>query len=398
MGDGMAASRGRGMSQIPLEQDEGAMGRPLAAGAILLNEKDLQRAAQQLDPAQSLEERWARFLRHLSLQALKRWLGERKTSVVVGPEINPEDPDRLLALNGLATQLLCASPLADVVEVPLNHWRKTATAPQLLLLARVDEDAGLVHFPGVLDARAFIAEVMRLKASNKAAVDLPLELFQGGLERMLRWANLLEKEALPRVGLSSSGDGSPWITGLQEWITGLLGDPGLVWIPVRGTRGIAARDVLLITPQVDAVVDGSARAQVHCSTPTIWPDTQLTEILFLQGEKVLKQLLATSDMPIQGPVPWPLDPLLPQQDITIKLRPYGAPGGSYATLSLVAPDAGELRWGDEVIAKAMQMAPAAANLNDLFAGEERVLSGEIAARLWPLLGEEKQEGVANGSE
>ena len=81
---------------------------------------------------------------------------------MVGPELNPEDPDRLLALNGLATHLLCASPLADVVEVPLNHWRKTATAPQLLLLAQVDEDAGVVHFPGVLDARAFVAEVMRV--------------------------------------------------------------------------------------------------------------------------------------------------------------------------------------------------------------------------------------------
>jgi hypothetical protein len=393
------------MSQIPLEQDEGAMGRPLPAGAILLSEKDLQRAAQQLVPAQSLEERWARFLRLLSLQALKHWFGERKTSVVVGPELNPEDPDRLLALNGLATQLLCASPLADVVEVPLNHWRKTATAPQLLLLAQVDEDAGLVHFPGVLDARAFIAEVMRLKANNKDAVGLPLELFQGGLERMLRWLSLVEKEALPRVGLSSSGDGSPWITGLQEWITGLLDDPGLVPIPVRGTRGPAlrglnqgaVREVRLITPQVIAPVDGTVTAHVYCSTPTIWPDTQLTEILFLQEGKVLQQLLATSDMPIHGPVPWPMEPLLPQQVITIKLRPYGAPGGSYATLSLVAPDAGEICWGDEVVAKAMQMAPAAANLNNLFSGEERVLSGEIAARLW-LLRKGKQEGVANGSE
>jgi hypothetical protein len=395
------------MSQIPLEQDEGAMGRPLAAGAILLSEKDLQRAAQQLDPAQSLEERWARFLRLLSLQALKRWLGERKPSVVVGPELNPEDPDRLLALNGLATQLLCVSPLADVVEVPLIHWRKTATAPQLLLLAQVDEDAGLVHFPGVLDARAFVAEVMRVKASHKDAVDLPLALFQGGLERMARWVSLLEKEALPRVGLSSSGDGSPWITGLQEWISGLLDDPGLVPIPVRGTRGPAlrglnqgaVREVRLITPQVIAPVDGTVTAHVYCSTPSIWADTPLTEILLLdEGENVLKQLLVTEEMPIRGPVLWPLEPLQPHQKITMKLRRYRAPGGAYAELSIVAPNAAEMGFGDQVIAKAVKEFSLERSLKKLMFPEDKALAGEIAARVWLLYSEENAGGLDNDSQ
>jgi len=224
---------------------------------------------------------------------------------------------------------------------------------------------------------------------------------------MARWVSLLEKEALPRVGLSSSGDGSPWITGLQEWISGLLDDPGLVPIPVRGTRGPAlrglnqgaVREVRLITPQVIAPVDGTVTAHVYCSTPSIWADTPLTEILLLdEGENVLKQLLVTEEMPIRGPVLWPLEPLQPHQKITMKLRRYRAPGGAYAELSIVAPNSAEIGFGDQVIAKAVKEFSLERSLKKLMFPEDKALAGEIAARVWLLYSEENAGGLDNDSQ
>ncbi len=352
------------MSQIPLEQVEGAMGRPLAAGAILLSEKDLQRAAQQLDPAQSLEERWARFLRLLSLQALKRWLGERKPSVVVGPELNPEDPDRLLALNGLATQLLCVSPLADVVEVPLIHWRKTATAPQLLLLAQVDEDAGVVHFPGVLDGRAFVAEVMHNRAGEMEVLQLPLKQFEGGLERLVRWVTLLDHEALPREGLEKDKEGrvgTELLFRLESWLAETLAAlPAQTYLKVAGARSGTPPGMHMITPFVEISADGQASAMAVCSGPSLWADCPLAEVQIWRKGELLWRQRAKLHEPIEGPIPWPLEPLQPPEQLIVWVRPYESPGGSGADFVLSPGEPGVIQANDALIDKV---------LSDISAGE-----------------------------
>jgi hypothetical protein len=344
------------MSQIPLEQDEGAMGRPLAAGAILLSEKDLQQAAQQLDPAQSLEERWARFLRLLSLQALKRWLGERKSSVVVGPELNPEDPDRLLALNGLATQLLCVSPLADVVEVPLNHWRKTATAPQLLLLAQVDEDAGLVHFPGVLDARAFIAEVMGNRAGEMEVWQLPLKHFEGGLERLLRWGTLLDHAALPRAGIervTEAGVGKELLSRLDSWLAEILvALPAPAILKVSGARS-AVNGLRMITPVVEISANGQPSAMAVCSAPSLWAQEPLDEVQIWRSDELLWRKQGRLHEPIVGPIAWPLEPLQSGDKLSVRVRPCESPGGSSAEFHLSVDKAENINENDALIVEAI---------------------------------------------
>lgn len=374
-----------------LINDNERSGRPLLPEAIRLDDSQIQQAAL-LAGEEAPDMSWTRFLRGLSLIALKQWINHRKATIVVGPELSPEEPDRLLALNGLATQLLCVSPLADEVEVPLSPWQETATSPQMLLLSEVDEDNGVVHFPGVLDAKAFIGEVMRLKASKKEAVELPLELFQGGLERMLRWVNLLEKDALPRVGLGPSAvalEGfSAEMKSLRKWLDQLLNAPTLIPLPAVGTRG--QRPVVqMITPEVEMLEGREAIAVAICPTPSIWAETPLAEILLEHDRKdgkVVWRRQANKDTPIEGPVPWPLEPLLPGQVITIKLRPHGAPGASQATLTLEAPDAAQMRLGDELIQQAIQQSMLATNLNSLIPKEDKAVGREVAARLWLLRG------------
>ncbi|MCP9826227.1 hypothetical protein [Synechococcus sp. EJ6-Ellesmere] len=378
------------------EREGSGWGLPLHPEAIRLSEEEMARAAALVDLAEEPELAWTRYLRGLALAALSKELKHRNATITIGPELSPEDPQRLLALDGRATQLLCISPLADAVAVPLSPWRDAATAPQLLLLAQVDEDHGTVQFLGVLDAVGLVAEIRRLGASAQAAVELPLERFGGGLERLLRWVRLLEPDALPRAGLGGSsvaqvGERTA-MAGLQQWLAQVLSSPTLMPLPVLGTRGGEAAVVRLITPEVKTAADGSAMTQAVCPTPSIWAETPLAEILLEQEGKVVWQQLATRRNPIEGPIRWPLDPLLPQQRLMICLRPYGAPGGAYAVVTLIAPDAAVMQEGDEVIEnelrELLEVDPVVIKPSQQ---EARAVTAEARVRQWLAIGSRRLE-------
>jgi hypothetical protein len=338
--------------------EEPRLGRPLPPEAVTLEDDDLRKVAAALVQGEDPEQGWIRYLRTLTLLALHRWLKQRDAAVVVGPELEPEAPDRLLAIGGRATQLLCASSLAEEVAVPLSPWKQTATAPQLVLLALVDEENAVVEFPGVIDAAALIAEIQKVGGGADDAIELPKALFQGGLERLLRWVTLLEPEALPRVGLSGPGLSREAERGgleeLKKWLNQLLSGPTLVPVPVVGTRGSAPTEVRLITPVVQKADDGSLMAQAVCATPSIWAAVPLAEIELVADGQVLWQQRASRGNPIEGPIAWPLDALQPQRSITIRLRPQGAPGGAYAVVSMQAADASVMQEGQEAIRLGLQ--------------------------------------------
>lgn len=382
------------------EREESGWGLPLHPEAIRLSEEEIARAAALVDPADEPELAWTRYLRGLALAALRKGLKHRYAAITIGPELSPEAPQRLLALNGRATQLLCISPQAETVEVPLSPWREAATAPQLLLLAQVDEDHGTVQFLGVLDAVGFVAEIRRLGAAAKAAVELPLERFGGGLERLLRWVRLLEPDALPRAGLGGSSVAQvverTAMAGLQQWLAQVLSSPTLIPLPVVGTRGGVGPVVRMITPEVKSAADGSAIAQALCPTPSIWAETPLAEILVEQEGKVVWQLLATRRNPIEGPIQWPLDPLLPQQRLTIRLRPYGAPGGAYAAVTLIAPDAAVMQEGEEAIEHGLrELLEVDAGSIEQSQPEEKSVVAEVRARQWLVLSGRSSEIFSN---
>jgi hypothetical protein len=367
-----------------VQREEGGWGLPLHPEAIRLSDDEIARAAALVDPEDDPELAWTRYLRALALAALREELKYRKASITIGPELSPEDPQRLLAINGRASQLLCIGTQAETVVVPLSPWRDVATAPQLLLVAEVDEDHGTVRFLGVLDAVRFVAETKRNLAAAQAAVELPLERFGGGMERLLRWVRVLDPDALPRAGFSGSSFAQVGerdaMAGLQEWLAQVLSSPTLIPLPVLGTRGGMAQVVRLITPEAKTAADGSAIAQALCPTPSIWAETPLAEILLEQDGKVAWHQLATRGNPIEGPIRWPLGPLMPQQRITIRLRPYGAPGGAFAALILIAPNDTVMQEGKEAIEQGLRV------LGDMEKGpewrvqdEESAYSAEIRA-------------------
>jgi len=136
--------------------------------------------------------------RERAIAALRQAMADRRLDLSFGPSLEPADPNRLLAINHLAVQLVCAPLLADEVAIPLGFWRSVATAPQLLLLAAVDDEHGWVHLVGSLTASEFVALAANGQPSEEG-LQLPVSFFRGGIARFLLLVRLMRPEALPRL-------------------------------------------------------------------------------------------------------------------------------------------------------------------------------------------------------
>lgn len=164
--------------------------------------------------------------RQLALVGLRQSLQERQLQTLpLGPTIDPEDPDRLLSLNGIAVQLACCGLISDEIQVDLSFWRRAETAPQLLLAAAVDEENQVVYFPGVLTGRE-VVDLAQGASVDAAALRLAVDRFRGGFERLLTLALLMEPQALPRLALPKAAVVSIGcdVVNVLDWLQGTLAE------------------------------------------------------------------------------------------------------------------------------------------------------------------------------
>jgi hypothetical protein len=161
--------------------------------------------------------------REMAIAALRKGLADRSLDLPLGPEIDPADPNRLLAINHRAVQLVCAPVGAERVPVLLHLWRSAPTAPQLLLLAVVDDENGWVHLAGTLTAAEFVALAPRAPAGDDSLL-LPISAFSGGLARLLRLVRLLRADALPRLAypVETPVAASARAVAVWDWLRGRL--------------------------------------------------------------------------------------------------------------------------------------------------------------------------------
>ena len=176
---------------------------PLPAGAIELE-----------DTADGLS------ARGLAAAALQQALQNRRLALPLGPATALGDAERLLSLNRFAVQLSTAGLLADQLTIDPTPWTSPTTAPQLLLAALVDEENGVVVFPGVLTGAEFLALAEGTPPGHGGVVD-PL-VFRGGLDRLLSLVQLLQPAALPRLALPAPTPAAGTAIAVVDWLRGQL--------------------------------------------------------------------------------------------------------------------------------------------------------------------------------
>ena len=74
----------------------------------------------------------------------------------LAPELELNNSDRLLMLNGFAIQLLITSFISDEINIPLKYCYQENGNPQILLAAKVDNENNVVFFQGILTSEEFI--------------------------------------------------------------------------------------------------------------------------------------------------------------------------------------------------------------------------------------------------
>ncbi len=184
--------------------------------------------------------------RELAVAALQQAMAERRLALPLGPELDLANPERLLMLNRFAVQLATAGLVADQVAVEQNVWRDAASAPQLLLAALVDEENGVVQLQGVLTG-AELEQHLAAAGEQEGRWLLNVELFRGGVDRLLALVQLLEPDALPRLPLAALPARQQAIVEVLDWLQGrvdeVLAGLGGVLLPpsvALGFRSAAA--------------------------------------------------------------------------------------------------------------------------------------------------------------
>jgi len=111
-------------------------------------------------------------------------------------------------------------------------------------------------------------------------------------------------------------------------------------VAVGGSRSGGGQSICLLSPWPSAERKGDAvPVTVVVSRPVLLAAGQLNEIRLEKGGQILWQERASSTQPIEGPIAWPIKPLQPGEQLTLKVRPRGASGGDFATYTLRAADA-----------------------------------------------------------
>ena len=109
-------------------------------------------------------------------------------------------------------------------------------------------------------------------------------------------------------------------------------------VAVGGSRSGAQGELCLVSPPLSQTNNDSPAATTALPKPTLLAAEPLNELRIERDGQILWRQRATSTTALEGPIPWPLDPLRPGERVTIWLRPRGSAGGDFAKVALIAAD------------------------------------------------------------
>ena len=138
----------------------------------------------------------------LSIEALKQVIKDRD----IKKEIKIKKQNKYkksLIINDLHIQIALCGLGAEEVSIPLDIWESTHTAPQVILVAQVDDENNIVYFPGILTGSNFI-KYIRNNFSRGSAISTPISEFEGGVDILFSYVKFFNKNSLPRIGLNKN--------------------------------------------------------------------------------------------------------------------------------------------------------------------------------------------------
>ena len=323
-----------------------------------------------------LDEKLNLSVRQIIIKALEKTIKERNLDFKLGPVLNLNDPSSSIILNKFDIQITSSSLISDETIVSLKNSKRLGKGPQLILAAQVEEDSNIVYFKGVLTSNE-LEEIIDKKDIRKDELNISLDSFNGGIDRLFRLIRLLDTESIPRLNLLSEsnldifrelkrkikiggfiaiGTLSTILFGPELFRPKLIGSiatltPQSFEVNSFTRSSSEKKSICLLTPTITRGEDNILRSLIKIDKPTIYSLKPLNEIKIIKDNKILWRRIASSNQKIEGPINWPLESIKRGDKFKLSLRAEGSSLGSEVNINLITDSKEELNKLDQIISK-----------------------------------------------
>ena len=122
-------------------------------------------------------------------------------------------------------------------------------------------------------------------------------------------------------------------------------------IAAGGSRSPDDPSICLISPRTEVNSEGEVSAVVPVPMPTLLTAGPLSEVrIYREGLAVWRKVASTTTA-IEGPLYWPVEPVKPNERLTVWLRPRGASGGDFAKITLIGDSQASMNVNQRLLAE-----------------------------------------------
>ena len=313
------------------------------------------------DSAVSINIEKVKSLDQASIVALKKVISDENLNLEVKLISSIKDLDCLVEINKFYIQIVITGISSDEAIIPLKRWYKKNSAPQLILAMSIDEENGLIEFPGLITEKEFKNLIKEPNPKNKY-VNIPINSFKGGINRLLSMIQILDLEALSREGLRESKIRINLLDNLifhrKKLSLGLLILAGIFATPslfkprlVYNLASISANKlepiytrssseennikICLLSP--NSSFDGTKNiVNLSFDKPLIFPKTKVEKIIISKNGEIIWSREINSNKKSYKPIQWPIKPVEPNEEYLISLAQNGISSEEYLDITLKA--------------------------------------------------------------
>ncbi|WP_413678107.1 hypothetical protein [Prochlorococcus sp. MIT 0916] len=290
-------------------------------------------------------------LAYLAIQTLA---DKYKLKVSISPIDKLRKDFRIININNFLVQVVITGFDSETISIPLEPWTERRIAPQITLAAQIDDENNIVFIRGVL-TNPEIKHLIPKFVLNKDQFVMPLKNFLGGASKFLRYVRILDSNSISTEPLKEK---KSFIKGSESTLTLLRDQFSKRWDTVDGWINVQSlpivessrsntsinKNVTLITP-VFTLEKGSniAIAKVSFDRPLIFSPDPLNEIAILKNGILLYRDRASSEKPILGLIPWPIEPIKVGEQYELLLRSENALASEFSKINIIAEDSVNLQ-------------------------------------------------------
>ena len=313
------------------------------------------------DSAVSIDIEKVKSLDQASIVALKKVISDENLNLEVKLISSIKDLDCLVEINKFYIQIVITGISSDEAIIPLKRWYKKNSAPLLILAMSIDEENGLIEFPGLITEKEFKALIKEPNPKNKY-VNIPINSFKGGINRFLSMIQILDLEALSREGLRGSKIRINLLDNLifhrKKLSLGLLILAGIFATPSLfkprllynlasisanklepiNTRSSSEENnikICLLSP--NSSFDGTKNiVNLSFDKPLIFPKTKVEKIIISKNGEIIWSREINSNKKSYKPIQWPIKPVEPNEEYLISFAQNGISSEEYLDITLKA--------------------------------------------------------------